>query len=231
MTGLQPEAEATTAATGADTSGPEPPANPADAPRDAGQAEQTAGHGEPQRGTREQPEAVEGTDAADASPPRPDAPGSRAPAPRPTPAFRVMDVDDVSLSLPSQHPTVTLTEAEPPLRTLVFPVGLTEGTAMAQALRRMESPRPMTHELFARVLQRARVEVIAVRLVGRRDGNYLAELDLMTPGGRERVDCRPSDALVLVLRMPVPAPVLVDERLLQTGGDVEPLDPSGHGTR
>jgi bifunctional DNase/RNase len=137
--------------------------------------------------------------------------------------FRVMDVEEVSLDLPSQYPAVTLVESEPPMRALVFPVGLPEGTAMAQALRRIEGRRPMTHELFMQVLQRARIDVIAVRLVGREEGNLLAELDLMTPGGRERVDCRPSDGLVLALRMPVPAPILVDERLLDLAGDVVPF--------
>jgi bifunctional DNase/RNase len=138
------------------------------------------------------------------------------------PAFRVMDVEDVSLDLPSQFPLVTLVESEPPLRTLVFPVGLTEGTALALALRRMDSPRPMTHELFSQVLQRARLEVIAVRLTGRDQGNYVAELDIMAPTGRERIVCRPSDGLVLALRMPVTAPILVDERLLEQAGDVVP---------
>ena len=138
------------------------------------------------------------------------------------PQFRVMDVEDVILDLPSQYPSVTLVEAEPPLRSLVFPIGLTEGTALALALRRMDSPRPMTHELFMRVLQRVHIDVIAVRLVGRDQGNYLAELDLMAPNGRERVACRPSDGLVLALRMPVAAPILVDERLLDHAGDVVP---------
>jgi uncharacterized protein len=148
------------------------------------------------------------------------------PPPAPLAAFRVMDVDDVSLDLPSQYPAVTLVESEPPLRVLVFPVGLPEGTAMAQALRRMEGRRPTTHELFMQVLQRARIDVIALRLVGREEGNLLAELDLMTPGGRERIDCRPSDGIVLALRMPVPAPILVDERLLDHAGDVAPFDGS-----
>ncbi len=139
------------------------------------------------------------------------------------PALRVMDVEDVSLDLPSPYPAVTLVESESPFRTLVFPVGLTEGTALAQAMRRLESPRPMTHELFTEVLQRARLEVIAVRLVGRDNGNYLAELDLMTPQGSERIACRPSDGLILALRMPVTAPILVDERLLEGQGDVVPL--------
>jgi uncharacterized protein len=139
------------------------------------------------------------------------------------PAFRVMDVEDVSMDLPSPYPAVTLVESEPPMRALVFPVGLPEGTAMAQALRRMDSRRPMTHELFMQVMQLTRIDVIALRLVGRDEGNLLAELDLMTPGGRVRVDCRPSDGIVLALRMPVPAPVLADERLLEEAGDVFPI--------
>jgi hypothetical protein len=140
------------------------------------------------------------------------------------PQFRVMDVEDVILDLPAQYPAVTLVESEPPMRSLVFPVGLTEGTALALALRRMESPRPMTHELFMQVLQRVHVDVIAVRLIGRENGNYLAELDIMAPGGRERVACRPSDGLVLALRTPVPAPILVDERLLEQSEDVVPQE-------
>jgi bifunctional DNase/RNase len=176
----------------------------------------------------------------DASSPEPPAGAATEPKPAaqdPTasvlpvlPVFRVTHVDDVSLDLPSQFPTVTLVETEPPMRELVFPVGLPEGTAMAQALRRMAGRRPMTHELFSQVLQRAHMDVIAVRLVGREEGNVLAELDLMTPAGRERVDCRPSDGIVLALRMPVPAPILVDERLLEDLGDVEPLpDPGAPG--
>ena len=149
-------------------------------------------------------------------------PAATASAPVSQPVFRVMHVEEVSLDLPSQYPAVTLVESEPPGRMLVFPVGLPEGTAMAQALRRMEGRRPMTHELFVQVLQRARIDVIAVRLVGRQEGNLLADLDLMTPGGREVLDCRPSDGIVLALRMAVPAPILVDERLLEVPGDVVP---------
>jgi len=50
----------------------------------------------------------------------------------------------------------------------------------------------------------------------------VAELDIMAPTGRERIVCRPSDGLVLALRMPVTAPILVDERLLEQAGDVVP---------
>jgi bifunctional DNase/RNase len=173
-----------------------------------------------------QPDAA--ADAAAAAEPAtadPD-PAAGPPAAPPTPvgpSFRVMAVEDVSFDLPAQFPSVSLIETEPPMRALVFPVGIPEGTAMAQALRRIPGRRPMTHELFMDVLQRVHVDVVSVRLIGRDEGNLVAELDLMTPTGREIVDCRPSDGLVLALRMPVPAPVLVDERLLEDGGDVAPF--------
>jgi bifunctional DNase/RNase len=155
--------------------------------------------------------------------PEGDGGGTVEPGP-PPPAYRVMDVESVVVDLPSQYPLVTLVESEPPMRTLVFPVGLPEGTALALALRRMTSARPMTHELFMDVLLRVRIDVIAVRLIGRQNGNYLAELDFMAPQGRERVPCRASDGLVMALRMPVPAPILVDERLFEDGGEVQPQE-------
>jgi bifunctional DNase/RNase len=144
----------------------------------------------------------------------------------PPPDFRVMDVENVALDLPSQYPVVSLVETEPPLRSLTFPVGLAEGTALALAVRRMTSPRPLTHELFMDVLQQVHIDVVALRLVGRENGNYLAELDLQAPAGRQRVACRPSDGLVLAMRMPVAAPIVVDERLLTESGDVVPHSPS-----
>jgi bifunctional DNase/RNase len=175
-----------------------------------------------------QPDAAADATAADATEPAtPDQTPAAAPAAEPAgttgPSFRVMHVEDVSLDLPAQYPSVTLVESEPPMRALVFPVGLPEGTALAQALRRIPGRRPMTHELFMEVLQRAHIDIVSVRLTGRDEGNLVAELDLMTPGGREIVDCRPSDGLVLALRMPVPAPILVDDRLLEETGDVPPV--------
>ncbi len=152
------------------------------------------------------------------------APAEEAPAEEtaPAPTFVVVDVLDVALDLPSQYPLVTLQESDPPLRSLVFPVGLPEGTALSYALRRLSTPRPLSHTLFAEILGRYHVDLVAVRLTGRVQGTYLAELDLMAAAGREVVPCRPTDGLTLALRMPVPAPVLCDERLLSTTGDVEP---------
>ncbi len=222
--GVPPEAEAPAEQPEAPAEQPEAPAEP-ETP-----AEPEAEQAEAAEPTPPDTEAAAGPVAAPAADVETPLEPTAAPAGafRPLGAnFRVMEVDDVALELPSQFPAVTLAESGPPNRLLVFPVGLTEGNAMALALRRMEGRRPMTHELFMHVLQRARIDVIAVRLTGREGGNLLAELDLMTPSGRERVDCRPSDGLILALRMPVASPILVDERLLEEAGDVAPFGDGG----
>jgi bifunctional DNase/RNase len=159
-------------------------------------------------------------DAADAEEAAGESDESDAPAESPT--FRVMELVDVRLDLPAQYPVVTLHEKESPFRQLAFPVGLAEGTNLSAAVQRTASPRPLSHEVLAEILARFQIDVVAVRLTGRRGGTYLAELDLIGARGREVVACRPTDGLNLALRLPVTAPILCDERLLEHFGDVEP---------
>jgi bifunctional DNase/RNase len=137
--------------------------------------------------------------------------------------FRVMELIAVAVDLPSQFPLVTLQESEPPFRQLELPIGMAEGVALSHAAKRIETPRPLTHQLFAQVLGRFHVDLVAVRLVGRTGGTYLGELDLMGLRGREVVSCRPSDGLCLAFRFPVRVPLLADERLFVEEGDVEPI--------
>lgn len=142
------------------------------------------------------------------------------------PAFSTALVTSVTLDLPNQHPTVLLRENEPPGRHLSFAVGMPDAVALSHALRRIPTPRPGTHELTGDVLSRFDVDIVAVRLVGRAGGIYFAELDLR---GRDRHSihaCRPSDGLTLALRQAVPAPILVDLRLWEPDGDVEPAGPA-----
>ena len=150
----------------------------------------------------------------------PDGPGPPTPGPA---EFRVVEVVDLAMELPSQFPLVSLRETDAPHRVLVIPIGLPEGVALAQARGKVATPRPVTHELMASILVSFTIDVVAVRLTGRRSGTYLAELVLSGLRGRETVPCRASDGLILTHRLTVPAPVLVDRRLIETEGDVEPV--------
>jgi len=160
------------------------------------------------------------------------APPAGAPV-RARPVQRVVRVVSVEVSLPDQFPTVTLEDTEPtdtdggiPAR-LTFRIGTAEGVALAHALAGTTAPRPLTHDLFARALERYAVEIVAVRLTGRVGATYLAEVELVGNGGREVLSRRPSDGICIALRQRVAAPVLCDERLFTASGDVLPDTPDG----
>lgn len=141
--------------------------------------------------------------------------------------YRMAIVSSVTLDLPTQHPSVVLRETESPRRQLTFSVGLQDGIALSHALRRVPTPRPLTHELMGDVLAGFDIDVVAVRLVGRQGAIYFAELDLRGRNARSVHSCRPTDALTVALRQAVPVPILIDVRLFETRGDVEPPGVTG----
>jgi bifunctional DNase/RNase len=131
--------------------------------------------------------------------------------------WRIVTVAGVRLELPGVHPEVMLQESEAPWRQLRIPVGFAEGTAIAYAWRGVPTPRPLTHELLAGLLDRHGIDVAALRITERRGALFLAELETSGPRGAETVPCRPSDGLALVLRRRLPTPVLVAESVFDPG--------------
>ncbi|MGB7051751.1 MAG: bifunctional nuclease domain-containing protein [Acidimicrobiales bacterium] len=136
--------------------------------------------------------------------------------------FRTALVATVTVDLPNQHATVVLRENESPRRHLSFAIGIPDAVALSHALRRITTPRPLTHELMTEVLEGAEVDLVAVRVVGRQGAVYFAELDVRSRAGRGVHACRPSDGLTLALLQKVQAPILVDRRLFEEAGDVAP---------
>jgi bifunctional DNase/RNase len=128
-------------------------------------------------------------------------------------AWRLVVVAGVEMHLPAANPEVLLREAGSPWRELRIPVGLAEGTAIAQAFHGVASPRPLTHALVATLLESHEVHLEAMRITGRIGKVFVAEIETVGPRGRQVVDCRPSDAMALVLRSRLPAPMLVAEEL------------------
>src|SRR5665213_385778 len=130
--------------------------------------------------------------------------------------FRVMHLESVLYDLTDASPMIHLLEAESPFRYLVIPVALSDAIALQNAHGAIEGRRPSTHELMTTVLTRLQGEVIAARIVRYEGGVFYAELDLMTPRGREIFDCRTSDALSMALRQSVPAPILCSDDVLES---------------
>jgi bifunctional DNase/RNase len=166
---------------------------------------------EPLPGASVGPEGAEGAEGALTSPEEP--------------VYVMALVSSVSVELPSQHPIVVLRESEAPRRQLSFAIGLQDAVVLSHAMRRIPTPRPLTHELLSGILQGFDIDVVAVRLVGRQGAIYFAELDLRGRNGRLVQSCRPSDGLTVALLQPVPVPILIDRRLFDVDGDVAPPGP------
>ena len=130
---------------------------------------------------------------------------------------------DVVLHLPATHPVVVLQEADAPFRELRIPVGGAEGIAISYAARGIATPRPLTHELFTRVLEEYGMTLDVVRITEVRGTAFTSEMVISGRLGMRLIDCRPSDAIALALRQRLPVPIMVDPVVLAIAG----TDPIG----
>ncbi|MGO9408166.1 MAG: bifunctional nuclease family protein [Acidimicrobiales bacterium] len=130
---------------------------------------------------------------------------------------------DVVLLLPATHPVVVLQEADAPFRELRIPVGGAEGIAISYAARGLATPRPLTHELFTRVLEEFGMTLDVVRITEVRGTAFTAEMVISGRLGTRLIDCRPSDAIALALRHRLPVPIMVEPTVLEVAG----TDPMG----
>lgn len=127
-----------------------------------------------------------------------------------------MRLTGVKVELPTNTPVVLLQEVGGQLRTLPIFVGMPEATSMLHVLQGQASPRPLTYDLFAAVLDEVAVRVERVAITDLRDGTYYAELHLIAGGARKIVSARPSDAINLALR--AGCPIVCDDELLANEG-------------
>jgi bifunctional DNase/RNase len=130
---------------------------------------------------------------------------------------------DVVVLLPATHPVVVLQEADPPYRELRIPVGGAEGIAIGYAARGLETPRPLTHELLARILEEVGMTLDVVRITTVRGTAFTAEMVISGRLGARVIDCRPSDAIALALRHRLPVPIMAAPSVLVRAGS----DPTG----
>ena len=89
---------------------------------------------------------------------------------------------------------------------------------------RIDTPRPLTHELVTDILDSHDVSIAAVRITVRRGRVFFAEIDTTGPRGRCVLPCRPSDAIALALRQRLPTPILVAEWVF-SGADADSAEP------
>jgi bifunctional DNase/RNase len=92
-------------------------------------------------------------------------------------------------------------------------VGVFEANAIALEMEKVNTTRPMTHDLIKNVLTGLEAQVHKVVVTELREDVFYAVIWLERSGEVISIDSRPSDALALALR--VDCPIFVDEVVLK----------------
>lgn len=92
-------------------------------------------------------------------------------------------------------------------------VGVYEANAIALEIEKVQTPRPMTHDLLKNVLLGLEVRVQKIIVSELKDDTFYALIYVERDGEMMTIDSRPSDALALALRMD--CPIFVNEQVLK----------------
>jgi hypothetical protein len=132
--------------------------------------------------------------------------------------MRQVEITGIALEATTGAPLVVLQETDAPHRSIPIFIGGTEAAAIGLALAGETPDRPLTHDVMAELVELLHARVDRVDVTELRDGAFLAEMTVSGPGGDQRLDTRPSDAIALALR--VDAPLYVSDDLLEAVGSV-----------
>jgi hypothetical protein len=105
---------------------------------------------------------------------------------------------------------------------LIMFVGEPEFLAMAKEKGLIQTPRPLTHELYLSLLEKAGLEFVRVEIYDLKDQTYFANVVYRLNQEEGSADSRPSDAIALAMHQKIP--ILVERRLLKKSPSLEQLD-------
>jgi bifunctional DNase/RNase len=92
-------------------------------------------------------------------------------------------------------------------------IGIFEATSIDRRVKGTPSPRPLTHDLVASVIENMGGELRDIYISELRDHTYFAKLRIRLNGEMLEVDSRPSDAIALAVTAKVP--IYVAEEVLE----------------
>ena len=124
-----------------------------------------------------------------------------------------MKIRTLMMDPATNSPIVVLKDAQGSA-ILTICVGVYEANAIAREIEKVQTPRPMTHDLLKNLLLGLNVSVQRVVVSDLRDDTFYALIWIEREGQLMSIDSRPSDALALALR--VDCPIFVDEQVLKS---------------
>ncbi len=98
-------------------------------------------------------------------------------------------------------------------------IGPFEANAIAMKLKKIDSHRPVTHDLIHRVLNTLESQVMKIVVNDLRENTYYALIHLSRRGEEIVIDSRPSDAIAIALA--ADAPIFVSEEVIEKARTID----------
>jgi bifunctional DNase/RNase len=89
-------------------------------------------------------------------------------------------------------------------RSFPIVIGIFEATSIDRRVKGIQSPRPLTHDLLANVIDNLGGDLQDIFISELSEHTYFAKLRIRKEGELIEVDCRPSDAIALAVTAKVP---------------------------
>lgn len=123
-----------------------------------------------------------------------------------------MELKRIIISESVDHQVIVLREVDGEIS---FPIviGIFEASSIDRRVRNIQSPRPLTHDLVAGVIEQMGGELEDICISELREHTYYAKLRIRHNGELISIDCRPSDAVALAVTARVP--IYVAEEVIE----------------
>ena len=102
-------------------------------------------------------------------------------------------------------------------------VGYFEANAIALEIEKINTPRPMTHDLLSSMISSLHAKVKHVLINDLQDNTFFAVISIIQNGSDMTIDSRPSDAIALALR--TKSPIFVEDKVIEAAKKLDLPDP------
>jgi hypothetical protein len=128
-----------------------------------------------------------------------------------------LNLEGVRMEYPSQKPIILLKE-ETGDRFLPIWIGAFEASAIALEMVHYKTPRPMTHDLIIKILEKLDAHVENIIISEIKDDTFYAIIQLILNKGEKEIeiDSRPSDAIAIAVRCN--APIYTTNKVITEAG-------------
>ena len=103
-------------------------------------------------------------------------------------------------------------------------VGYFEANAIALEIEKINTPRPMTHDLLRSMITSLHAKVKHVLINNLKDNTFFAVISVTQNGSDMAIDSRPSDAIALALR--TKSPIFVEDKVIEAAKKLDLPDPN-----